>query len=746
MHVLLTGATGYVGKYLVAHLLQTTDYTLVLPIRPKRGKSAAERFEHEFRKTTLFGTDVLQAALQSRITVVHCDVATLQSSHLAGVNMVVHNAANVSFFESADVLYKDNVDSMIHLTKLVNSAESITRFLYVSTCYVHPKDGRTKGAATLLPPDISQESFINSYAYSKYLAEQELVKRLDLHPEILRLSIVGAPIGPLRAHPCKGAAHLSILQALLQNRLTHVWTPNYVKLNILPVDIVIDAIADQMKGAVPDGPVVKQVCAPADNPSYTISLKMFSEYILRTYKPLVKDAVLNAVEDFQEFFDTCKKAIRIPEYVDMIIKANRVIHSVDHSPYFECSLDRSKLPPLTPEKHTALTCEYVLRSIQELSLKKGIPFTNSDKIIKLLDNPTMAVQVQVPENILSLPIQELKHRLYNALCTNRKVVAVAKEGVWYHGGMISQGSLILEIECESQEDVYRWLQTHSIPLTIACRAILVKLPSSTSLFLQGNHIHMDGMGGMMQIDAFSEILLDQMLPLQETSSLKLPRELPLWEDLWIGVRYAGWMVLDIAKQVFTMHPPKQEVATMSMVQTKEGEIPLRPGMTFAESYAKDLVESMKDKSTVRLCIPANVASPFSRMKQPSCNHTSLYYVDVSPNQSDAEFRETFKVFRSKTVKWLTLLLGAILSTFVPSVLKQCIHSVDLIYSNLHLPQFQNPITPAVFMPVQKPQETGSITITLNGTTTHTIVSRDTSAKTLQESLQSIWKSRKSEKT
>jgi nucleoside-diphosphate-sugar epimerase len=743
--VLLTGATGYVGKYLLAQILETTDWSVVLPIRSKRGKTSQERFIHEFRNTTLFGTDALQQALQSRTTVLECDVGNLQTSHLTGVTMVVHNAANVSFFEKPEILYKDNVETMIHLTKLVNATESITRFIFISTCYIHPKDGRTKGQAVQLPPNLPQDAFINSYAYSKYLAEQEFFKRSDLHPEVLRLSIVGAPMGPFSAHPCKGAAHLSILQALFQNRLTHLWIPNFVRLNIMPVDILTTAILDHMKGEVPEKPIVKQLCAPADSDSYNFSFQKLEDFFVKKYKHLLKDAVLSTVEDFQEFLALCKKAIRIPEYVDAIIKANRVLHSVEHNPYFESSFEVAKLPPLTLEKHIFLTCEYVLRSIQEYNLKKGIPLTNSDKILQLLDNPSLSVQIEVPEPVLALPIQELKTRLYHALCTNRKMVAVFKDGVWVHGGTVSQGAIVLEIECETEQDVYTWLQTHPIPLTLAARAIVVNSSSGSKrkIVLQGNHIHMDGMGGMLQADAFSEILLGQLLPFQDSVSGKTPHELPLWEDILIGVRYLGWMAMDLAKQVFAFHVPNTSEPSMSTFQTKEGEIPIRPGLTFTESYAKDLVESLgtSGKDSVRLCIPANVASPYSRMKQPSCNHTALYYVDVPSNQTDAEFRESFKVFRSRAVKWLVLFLGAILSSFWPSLLKQCIHSVDVIYSNLHLPQIQNPISPAVFMPLQKPQTAGCITITLNEKTTHTMVSHGLPAKQVQESIQTLWKSR-----
>jgi nucleoside-diphosphate-sugar epimerase len=744
--VLLTGATGYVGKYLLAQILDTTDWSVVLPIRGKRGKTPQERFIHEFRNTTLFGTDALQQALQSRTTILECDVGNLQASHLTGVTMVVHNAANVSFFEKPEILYKDNVESMIHLTKLVNATESITRFIFISTCYIHPKDGRTKGQAVPLPPDLPQDSFINSYAYSKYLAEQELFRRSDLHPEVLRLSIVGAPIGPFSAHPCKGAAHLSILQALFQNRLTHLWIPNFVRLNIMPVDILTTAILDHMKQGVPEKPLVKQLCAPADSDSYNFSFQKLEEFFNKKYKHLLKDAVLSTVEDFQDFLAICKKAIRIPEYVDAIVKANRVLHSVEHNPHFESSFDASNLPPLTLEKHIVLTCDYVLRSIQEYNLKKGIPLTNSDKIIQLLDNPSLNAQIQVPDEIVSLPIQELKTRLYHALCTNRKLVAVLKEGVWVHGGTVSQGSVVLEIECESDEELYTWMQTHPIPLPIASRAILVKSTTGkrTQIVLQGNHVHMDGMGGMLQADAFSEILLGKLLPFQDAVAGRTPHELPLWEDILIGIRYLGWMVVDLAKQAFAFHVPSTKEPTMSAFATKEGEIPVRPGLTFTESYAKDLVESLgssSSKDSVRLCIPANVASPFSRMKQPSCNHTALYYIDVPANQSESEFRESFKVFRSRAVKWMVLFLGAILSSVWPSLLKQCIHSVDLIYSNLHLPQFQNPIFPAVFMPLQKPQTAGCITITLNGKTTHTMVSNRVPAKQVQDSVQTLWKSR-----
>jgi hypothetical protein len=261
-------------------------------------------------------------------------------------------------------------------------------------------------------------------------------------------------------------------------------------------------------------------------------------------------------------------------------------------------------------------------------------------------------------------------------------------------------------------------------------------------FYQVNHVYMDGFGVLLQANAMIDCYSEEKIPVSSSAPLKSPRELPLWEDILVGLRFAGFMVVDIVKQLFTKKESLTQSLQASSFVTPNADVKIRPGLTFTESYAKDLVDAVStQEKPVRLCIPANTTSPFTRMKEPSCNHTALYYVDVSAKQTDAEFQESFKVFRSMTAKILALFLGGILSTWLPWLAKKCMNSVDIVYSNLHTPQYKKTWSPKVHMPVQPTHRMGVCTLTMEDTTTHTFVSRDAGIEHLEDKMKAMWSQR-----
>ena len=55
--VFMTGATGFLGAYIVAEILKTTQAELYCLVRPKRGEDAKERIEKGMRNYQVWAGD-----------------------------------------------------------------------------------------------------------------------------------------------------------------------------------------------------------------------------------------------------------------------------------------------------------------------------------------------------------------------------------------------------------------------------------------------------------------------------------------------------------------------------------------------------------------------------------------------------------------------------------------------------------------------------------------------------------------
>src|SRR5262249_15937667 len=103
---LLTGATGFLGAYVVAEVLRTADAHLHCLVRPKEDASSKGRIEEQLRQYGLWGEDEeWQAAWEQRVHAVSGDVIlprlgmTDQTFETLAreVDCIIHSAAHVNF-------------------------------------------------------------------------------------------------------------------------------------------------------------------------------------------------------------------------------------------------------------------------------------------------------------------------------------------------------------------------------------------------------------------------------------------------------------------------------------------------------------------------------------------------------------------------------------------------------------------------------------------------------------------------
>lgn len=181
--ILLTGATGFIGRYLFRNFLQQ-GYDLTVLLREKQGESISMRI----RKLLQFADN--PSPVKSDVRIINCNLNDLQVNQdlinaVSDCDMIVHSAASLHFQLRPDGdPWVTNVEGTKNLISLAKRS-GIRRWIQISTAYVC---GQQKGVIKEnnrfpSPPN-------NDYESSKREAENIIRSDDDLEWTILRPGIV----------------------------------------------------------------------------------------------------------------------------------------------------------------------------------------------------------------------------------------------------------------------------------------------------------------------------------------------------------------------------------------------------------------------------------------------------------------------------------------------------------------------------------------------------------------------------
>jgi thioester reductase-like protein len=184
--VLVTGATGFVGRAIARHLLASGRAAVVLA-RPRAGEPAPDRVAAALGVTR--GADGLEV-VEGDLGASGCGLEAANGRRLRDtVETVIHCAGDASFFpEDMGAFRAGHIAGPIHLMQVLAGGR-LRRWTHLSTAYVC---GKRSGRVLEIEGDVGQE-FHNPYERVKLEAEDAMraaAGRLGLDIRILRPSIV----------------------------------------------------------------------------------------------------------------------------------------------------------------------------------------------------------------------------------------------------------------------------------------------------------------------------------------------------------------------------------------------------------------------------------------------------------------------------------------------------------------------------------------------------------------------------
>ena len=217
--ILLTGATGYIGRLTIAKLMRMGNLKEILLLsRPKKGKSNGERLDKILSGFLFQEMEKFDADFRSKLRIVNGDMELVglgiscddRSYIMQNVEVIIHGAATVRFDEILTKAITINIRGTRDILDLAIQCSKLQSCVHISTAYSHcprleieekfyppPIDFRL--AIQLLDSDESEidplttkliSPWPNTYTFTKAISEDMIRQYQDkLAVAIIRPSI-----------------------------------------------------------------------------------------------------------------------------------------------------------------------------------------------------------------------------------------------------------------------------------------------------------------------------------------------------------------------------------------------------------------------------------------------------------------------------------------------------------------------------------------------------------------------------
>ncbi len=246
-HVLLTGATGFFGPFLLSSLLRETPHTLHVLTRATDPIHGMDRVRASLRRSRLL-TPALEDQLETRVRIVcgdltrhNCGLKAEQWKHLSTqVHAVFHNAAAVNYVLGYDAMRPHNVDGTRELLRFAATG-CLKEFHLISSTFIF---GWTVKGVLLETDNNAEMAHLDfGYSQSKWVAEQLVfaARKQGLKVSVYRPSLISASTDAVGS---RDDIFVRLLSFILTRGIA-VTARNQISL--LPADIVADNIVALFK-------------------------------------------------------------------------------------------------------------------------------------------------------------------------------------------------------------------------------------------------------------------------------------------------------------------------------------------------------------------------------------------------------------------------------------------------------------------------------------------------------------------
>lgn len=192
-HVLLTGATGFLGQALLERLLSSyPDVRVTLLIRARGSATPAERLEKLVRRPVFsrwrerVGAAAVKATVAQRVRVCAAHLGHAELALPDDLTAVIHGASTVSFDPPIDDAFRTNVQGVVDLYQAIRDNPGRPHVVHVSTAYVA---GARRGS-------VPEESLDHDVDWRAELAAARTaragVEQQSRQPAVLRRALAAA--------------------------------------------------------------------------------------------------------------------------------------------------------------------------------------------------------------------------------------------------------------------------------------------------------------------------------------------------------------------------------------------------------------------------------------------------------------------------------------------------------------------------------------------------------------------------
>ncbi len=729
--IFLTGATGFVGRFVLLELLQNPSVAnIAVLIRPSGKKTAQQRFHSEIVGSSLFAP--YATALRERVHVISAALENIESTthQLAHAKVIIHCAANVKHYDPYEVLERDNVGNVGLILKL---AESLTckRLILLSTCYVHPLHGGPERKPERITGPLVRRDFYNDYCYTKWLGEERVFETPTTIPyiQILRLSCVGAPISAeLRSHPVAGAAaHLGLMSLIFRGYLRRLHVSPTARISVIPVDLVAQEIVERAVGSEgPEGseesvPQIAQLCADSSQVAFHMSVPnalraMTDLFGVQTFTPVVENTPAPYRFKFLPlilaFSSRLRKSMELHEKVQEFVET-----FTGPDIRFQSSIAPKKFSAfgqITEEDMIRHSAEFSRRISAEHQFAKPTPISYSDRFWLRLGKGepvqgALTFQTPVAEDVWN---SEIVRRIWSIMSGYRKtlLVADATQQFWKQpdtplvlanfiappiSGLGDTEASILEygLGLPALEQGRLW---HFQPFVEdgKIRRVLVRF----------DHGMTDGVGGLAIIAEISKII--SSVTEAQTKIPPLIEEKPqphmtpatkfvgFWADLWMGVAYLFILGFHCFKQmscrVFSgsSAPPRSQMPTVGTATWNRKK---HPTFSFTTDLLWRIVQNLarhngnEGRREFLISVPAAAALPRQSLDSLQNDFVPIL-LPLSADMTPADFAARCAFLRAKSVRFLTWCIQQLLERGqFEGILDGMFGFVDCVVSSLNCP-------------------------------------------------------------